>query len=173
MKAKKPLFLVMFVLLVVVLLLGITGLAVAAPATAVKGDVTFDEWVDWGTQTGDPATGPWVWSGVVIRWTLSGDLEGTYTLCATYSGNGSLASKITGTATFVGTLTRTGEPIVWSAIVNGSGKTDPAYFFAGRNYWKSTLVDGMKGQITIHQVYVYDPSIPIDDDNAVYWGELK
>lgn len=172
MKTKKPLLLIPFVMLVFVLVLGVTGLAVAAPATAVKGDVTFDQWVDWGTMTEDTASGTWVWSGNVIRWTLSGDLEGIYTMYSTYSGKiGFPADKITGTATFDGTLN--GEDADWSATLKGSGKSDPAYYFAGRNYWKSTLFDGMKGQITIHQVYVIDPGIPIDYDHAVYMGELK
>jgi hypothetical protein len=169
MKAKKPLFLIGFVLLVAVLMLGITGLAVAAPATAVKGDVT---WVDWvfGPFIEDPASGTWVWSDNVITWTLSGNLVGTYTMYSTYSGKiGHTADKITGTATFAGTLN--GKPIAWSATLKGAGKSDPdPNVFAGRNYWQSTLRSGMKGQITIHQLYGgYGPQ----PDYAVYWGALK
>jgi hypothetical protein len=167
MKTKKPLLLILFVMLVVVLVLGVTGLAVAAPATAVKGDVTFDSWV-FGPFIEDTESGTWVWSDNVITWTLSGDLAGTYTMYSTYSGKiGLPADMITGTATFEGTLN--GEPSVWSATLKGSGKSDPAYEFAGRNYWQSTLFDGGKGQITIHQVYGYGPGT----DFAVYWGELK
>lgn len=168
MKAKKLAVLIAFVMLSIVVVLGVTGLAVAAPATAVKGDVTFVDWPVFGPYIVDEASGTWVWSDNVIVWELSGDLVGTYTLYSTYSGKiGLPADKITGTATFVGTLK--GEPIAWSATVNGSGKSDPAYYFAGRNFWKSTLVDGMKGQITIHQYYNEDLGL----DDTVYWGELK
>jgi len=168
MKTKKPLLVILFVMLVFVLVLGVNGLAVAAPATAVKGEVTFDQWVDEGPFIEDTASGTWVWPDNVIVWKLSGDLEGTYTLYSTYSGRiGFPADKITGTATFDGTLN--GEDISWSATVRGSGKSDPAYYFAGRNNWQSTLFDGGKGQITIHQVYGYGPGT----DSALYWGELK
>ena len=172
MKAKRLLLPVAFVLLMVVLVLGITGLAVAAPATAVKGDVKDGYFADWGTRSEDDATGTWVWSDVVIVWTLSGDLEGTYTLTGTYSGKISLpADKITGTAHFEGALN--GDEIEWWANVKGSGKADFAYDFAGRNFWKSTLYDGGKGQITIHQVYLYNEDPLIAEDHAAYWGEIK
>lgn len=168
MKTKKPLILIPFVLLVIVLVLGVAGLAVAAPATAVKGDVTFVGWPVEGPFVVDEASGTWVWSDNVIVWELSGDLNGTYTMYSTYSGKiGLPADKITGTATFDGDLN--GEDIVWSADLKGSGKSDPAYYFAGRNYWKSTLFGDMKGQITIHQVYGYGPGT----DYAVYMGELN
>jgi hypothetical protein len=170
MKVKKPLFLVAWVLLVVVLVLGITGLAVAAPATAVKGDATFVDWPVFGPFIEDEASGTWVWSDNVIVWELSGDLVGTYTMYSTYSGKiGHTADKITGTATFFGTLN--GNPIAWSATLKGAGKSDPdPNVFAGRNFWQSTPTSGMKGQITIHQLYEgYGPQ----PDYAVYWGELK
>jgi hypothetical protein len=171
MKANKLLFLIAFVLLVAVLMLSITGLAVAAPAAAVKGDVTFVDWV-FGPFIEDTATGTWVWPDNVITWMLSGDLVGTYTMFSTYSGKiGALPDRITGTATFVGTLN--GRPIVWSATLKGSGKSDPAYDFAGRNYWKSTLFDGGKGQITIHQFYAENADPLISYSDAMYWGELK
>ena len=172
MKAKKPLFLVAFAVLVVVLMLGITGLAAAAPATAVKGDVTFVDWPEGSDPIVDTSSGTWTSPGNVIIWTLSGDLEGTYTLHATYSGKTSnLRDEITGTATFKGTLK--GAPITWSATVKGSGKADPAYYFAGRNYWISTLVGDHKGQITIHQHWVFNLDPFIDWSDAVYSGEIK
>lgn len=168
MKAKKLLLLIAFVLLSIVLVAGATGLAVAAPATAVRGDVTFVDWPTFGAYTEDLENGTWVWADNVLVWELSGDLVGTYTLYATYSGKiGLPADRTTGTATFEGTLM--GEPIAWSATVNGSGKSDPEYYFAGRNFWKSTLVDGMKGQITIHQYFNED----LGFDHTVYWGEVK
>ena len=170
MRVKKPLLLVAFILLLVVLVLGITGLAVAAPATAVKGDVTFVDWVVFGPFIEDPVSGTWEWSGNVITWQLSGDLMGTYTMYSTYSGKiGHTADKITGTATFDGYLGI--KHIIWSATLKGAGKSDPdPNAFAGRNYWQSTLTSGMKGQITIHQLYGgYGPQ----PDYAVYWGELK
>jgi hypothetical protein len=154
-------------LLVVLLVLGITGPAGAAPATAVSGDVTFVDWV-FGPFVEDPATGTWVWSGNTITWALTGDLVGTYTLYSTYSGKlSNLKDRITGTANFSGTLK--GKPISWSATVRGSGKRDPAYEFAGRNYWKSTLFGDHTGLIAIHQHYNEDLGL----DHAVYWGELK
>lgn len=124
-------------------------------------------WV-FGPFVEDPASGTWVWSDNVITWTLSGDLVGTYTLYSTCSGKiGNPADKIRGTATFDGTLK--GKHIVWSATVKGSGRSEPAYEFAGRNFWKSTLFGGVKGQITIHQYYNEDLGL----DHAVYWGQVK
>ena len=112
MKTKKPLLLILFVMLVVVLVLGVTGLAVAAPATAVKGDVTFDSM--GGRWTLHRRHGEWH-LGLVRQRNHRGRCPGTWrapTRCTPRTPGRSdfPADKITGTATFDGTLN--GEDIV-------------------------------------------------------------
>ncbi len=163
MKAKKPLFLFAFVLLVVVLVLGITGLAVAAPATAVKGTLTF--------LSEDIISMVPYEDGMAIKmrltWTLDGGLVGEYTLTATWYGASQPRYFIRGEATFDGHL---GDKLVaWSAKVTGSGKFDAGDVFAGKQHWKSTLFEGGKGQITIHDRFGHEDG----SDYTVYTGELK
>ncbi len=130
--SKKPLFLVAFVLLVVVLVLGITGLAVAAPATAVKGTCEFvDYFFNWEGMVVDPVSGDWVMEENWVLYEMQGDLEGTYLEEVTYYGN--MKSPVhwsEGMATFAGTLK--GDPgFSWSARLYGVTKMDPDYDFAG------------------------------------------
>lgn len=168
MKAKGPILLAAFVLLVIVLVLGIVGVAVAAPATAVKGSLTF---VSWG---GDPgpfipdAAGNLVISDQVLTWAVAGDLVGTYVLNATfYSNIYRPPYRIVGTATFTGTLN--GKPCNWSATVRGSGKMHAGYEFAGKQRWKSTLISPMDGQITIRDRFGHEDGT----DYTAYTGVIK
>ena len=88
MKAKKPLFWSRSPVLLVVLVLGITGLAVAAPATAVKGTCEFvDYFFNWEGMVVDPVSGDWVMEENWVLYEMQGDLEGTYLEEVTYYGN--------------------------------------------------------------------------------------
>jgi hypothetical protein len=168
MKAKKPLLLVAFVLLLVVLVLGITGPATAAPATAVKGTVEYQSWTGWEYWGPPDANGNWVWPNQVITWTLHGDLEGNYVMHIIYYGKDNTPVYFfKGEATFSGTLK--GKPSSWSATVKGSGIMHPGYEFAGKDHWRSALVSGMKGQITIHTRFGHNDGT----DYAVYTGEVR
>jgi hypothetical protein len=157
-----------------VLVVGITGAAVAAPATAVKGTLEFtDYFFNWDGMVVDPASGDYVMAGDWMTYLVHGDLEGTYQMDVTHYGNiNSPQYRFEGDATFTGTLKVKGSPIpiIWRAAVNGSGKMHAGYDFAGFQSWKSTVTTlGMKGQIAVHDRYGHGDG----SDYSVYTGELK
>lgn len=170
MKAKRPLLVIPFVLLVIVLVLGLTGLAAAAPATAVKGTCEFvDYYFNWPGIEVDYVSGDWVMEDNWVEYQLHGDLEGFYREEVTYYGN--IKSKVhwcVGEATFTGTV-KGGSEISWGARMYGMTWMDPAYVFAGKSNYKDTLTWGMKGQITFHMRFDYEDG----RDYRVYTGELK
>jgi hypothetical protein len=166
MKAKKPLLLIAFVLLVVVLMLGITGLAVAAPATAVKGTCEFLD-MEFFLVSLDPVSGDVVLAGWEEYW-MTGDLVGEYREDLTvYANLYSPYHTSVGQATFDGTLK--GDPVSWSARLYSTGETDPSDGDGGKGYAKDTLTSGMEGQMTFH----FSGGYGNRDDYYVYTGELK
>jgi len=169
MKAKKLLLLSAFVLLLVALVLGVTGLSVAAPATAVKGTCELtDYFFNWEGMVVDPVSGDWVMEDNWVEYQLHGDLEGFYREDVTYYGN--MKSRVhwsEGQATFAGMLGS--ELVSWTARLYGVTWMDPAYEFAGKCQYKDTLTSGMKGQITFHMRFDYEDG----RDYRVYTGELK
>jgi hypothetical protein len=148
MKGKKLLLPVAFVLLVFVLVLGITGLAVAAPATVVKGTVERDvPPVVVGGSEPDPMTGDY-WIEVYETLVMKGDLEGSYVEHFFMYGNiYSPYFTCVGDATF----TLKGESVPdWTAELYSTGELDPSDWVGAKGHTKDTLTEGMKGQITFH-----------------------
>ena len=88
MRVKKPPLLVAFILFLAVLVLGITGLAVAAPATAVKGTCEATAYFfNWEGMVVNPVSGDFVMAGNWVDYQMLGDLEGVYRTEFTYYGN--------------------------------------------------------------------------------------
>jgi hypothetical protein len=173
MKAKKPLLLIAFILILVVLVVGITGLASAAPkpldshqATPVVGHLTnggmegVDWFFDWANTVVD-GSGNVVSIPVWLIYQLDGTLQGTYRMDVvyTFAPPGTPHYLIEGQATFTGQIM--GRRTSWVADVKGSGDLDPGYSFTGTQGWVSTITSSasplshMRGDIAVHDVFGY------------------
>ena len=133
MRARNSLLLVVFTLALVVLVVGITGLALAAPkpldnqqATPVAGSLTYGsvEGVDWFF---DFANGVEDESGnffvpLWVVYQVRGGLEGTYRVDVIFIFACETDYLIEGEATFTGAVM--GRRTSWVAAVEGSGVLD-------------------------------------------------
>jgi hypothetical protein len=179
MKTKKPLLLAAFTLVLVALVVGIAGLALAATeapdnhqAIPVVGTVEFSTWTGPAFPAPD-ASGNFVWPDQELTYNLHGDLEGTYVLTATWYG-----SVVSPDYTFEGQATFTGKVASrrtsWMTDVEGSGVMHDGYEFAGLQSWISTITSSagplshMRGEITVQDRYGHGDG----SDYTTYTGTL-
>jgi hypothetical protein len=171
MKTKKALLAVGLGIILVILVVGITGLAIAAPkpldnheAVPVSGEVTnggvwgVDFWLNLDNPYPDGDN--WVYPGNWVIYQLSGSLQGTYRVDTTITFVSDTPHYfIEGQATFDGQIM--GRRTSWVASLQGEGDMADVPFFAGHQIWASTITSSgsplshMRGTIVFDDTYGY------------------
>ena len=182
----KKLYLAILSIALVVIIIAPIGVANAAPPPLknhepihVEGTLEIVSWdFDMTKYIVDPDTFDYTWSDNIFTMVLYGDLEGTYVIDQTYTGNilDPYNYAMTGTETFQGTLM--GQRVSYRAEMVGSGifSIPPPTGFAGSESWVSSIViadsplSHLRGVINFTGTFDEFADPPIQD--YTYSGEL-
>ena len=182
----KKLYLTVLATALVMAMIVPTGVANAAPPplknhepTHVEGTLEIVNWeFDMTKYVVDPITFDYTWSDNIFTMEMYGDLEGTYIINLTYTGNIFDPNNygMTGIETFQGTLM--GQRVSYRAEMVGSGifSIPPPTGFAGSESWISTIVSAdsplshLRGVINFSGTFDEFADPPIQD--YTYSGEL-